>query len=451
MGLNNQTVRFSCETGNCTWPIFGTAAICSRCNDVPQSSIVRVTGVTDSFREGSDQYHPKDVSRVKKYPYTGYNVAYGHIRQFDDVYGHYYTEVLLTAFINTNYSQSVTFREDNTTFATILVLRASHDFLNESVPWDKSWPTVTECGLSFCAKAYLSTATNGLLDETELGTWSIREPRSWSAFDIYQSEDWKGGKDRLRNWDKYHPTFDVTGDQLLRTDLQVLIPHVECPVILPNKTAVDLNSELRERSFNFSRTTVVGLQGSIKDLFLGESPSQSSAGEMINRSFVVYPIGDPTASKPIANILWNATDNLTATFDRVAQRLTVQMRNAASNEMDRKQGTAVRYVLHIRVQWGYFSVLAVTVVGGCVYVVLVLVQTYRLGLPAWKESAYPTLAFAPDDAPTLRTLRRASGVEKSRRPREVKRSRGQMVVGLTDAGEGDYRLRRAEKDPNGRT
>lgn len=29
-----QTASFSCATGNCTWPIFTSIAVCSRCNDV---------------------------------------------------------------------------------------------------------------------------------------------------------------------------------------------------------------------------------------------------------------------------------------------------------------------------------------------------------------------------------------------------------------------------------
>ncbi|KAK3345797.1 hypothetical protein B0T25DRAFT_461784, partial [Lasiosphaeria hispida] len=166
--VNTQAVQFACETGNCTWPIFTTAAVCSRCNNVLQSRIIKTTGVTDSFQEGSDQYHPTRVSKPGQFPYTGYNVSYGHIRQFNGEFGQYYTEVLLTAFVNTNYSESVTFQGDNTTFATFLIMRASEGFLKEHVPWEDSWPTAMECGLSFCAKGYLSSATNGLLSETEL-------------------------------------------------------------------------------------------------------------------------------------------------------------------------------------------------------------------------------------------------------------------------------------------
>ncbi|KAK3345798.1 hypothetical protein B0T25DRAFT_264188 [Lasiosphaeria hispida] len=145
---------------------------------------------------------------------------------------------------------------------------------------------------------------------------------------------------------------------------------------------------------------------------------------------------------PIANILWNATENLTAMFEKVAEGLTLQMRDMSSDAASRQLGTAVRYVLHIRVRWGFFSLLVVTVVCGFVYVVGVLVQTRQLGLPTWKGSPYPTLAFAPDGAETRDLLQKdcCSGREGSPL-KGVLRSRGSVVMGLQDVGNGYYRLR----------
>lgn len=423
-----QTARSWCEIGNCVPPVFTTAAVCSRCNDISRAKITRRTGLTDSFKEGTDQYYPDNWSQTINKTYTSYEVSYGHIRQFDGEFHPFYTKVLLTAFVNTNYTKSVTFQDDATTFATFLIMHASRDFLNDSVPWEHSWPTATECGLYFCAKAYESPATNGMLAEKEVATWAVREPRSWSAADVYQTEEWRARPERQQRWDREHPTLDHTGERLFRSDLQVVIP--------PGTGASPGPDGRRAQDrFNITQTTVLGLQTAIGDLFIGAGPVRSvEEHEMVHRSFVVYPIVDPAASRPIANVLWSATDNLTAAFDRVAQRLTLEIRGSNRGE----HGIASSEELHIRVRWGFLSLLVAAVALGGGYVVGVLVHTYRLGLPAWKESVYPTLAFAPGGAAQA-LLRDVDKKEHERPSRAVRRLRGRVTVGLRET-EGGYGL-----------
>ena len=437
---SKQTVRFQCEQGNCTWPVFTTAAICNRCSEVPRDKIKRTTGVTERFEEGSDEYQGSSYSKGKPTPYTGYNVSYGHIRQFN---GEFFsqTAVLLTAFINTNYTKSVMFQNDNTTFITFLVMRASHSFLNDSVPWEDSWPIVTECGLSFCAKAYQSNATNGLLQEAEVGSWFVREPKSWSASDVSMSNEWDDHPGKLGRWEHFRPDFDLTGERQKRTDLQVVIPSNE---VVPGSVSTSTYRVARE--FNFTQTTVHGLQAAFTDLFFNQGAMNTSEGDLINRNFVLYPIPEPAVSKPIANVLWNAT-NLTSLFDGVSERLSTQIRDSARDWQFQStvDGAAMRDVLHIKVEWGYFVPLVVTVAFGCAYVIGVLVQTFRLGLPAWKESAYPTLAFAPDDASAQVLLRAGTVVGEeggNSHSRAVRRAREKVLIGLQETLDGDgYRLR----------
>jgi hypothetical protein len=37
------------------------------------------------------------------------------------------------------------------------------------------------------------------------------------------------------------------------------------------------------------------------------------------------------------------------------------------------------------------------VLSGCLYFAVIMFQTWRLGLPVWKESAYPTLTYGFDE------------------------------------------------------
>ncbi|GAB1318532.1 hypothetical protein MFIFM68171_08742 [Madurella fahalii] len=360
---------------------------------------------------GTDQYHPVNVRKVIKQTYTSYDVSYGHIRQFDGEFRLPYTDVLLTTFVNTDYSKSVTFQGDNTTFTTFLIMHASRDFLNGSVLWENSWPTATECGFYFCAKAYESSATNGVLTERELGTWAVREPRSWSAPDVYQTEEWRTRPERQQRWNGEHPTMDHTEERLFRSDLQLIIPP-------ETWTTPDTGSHVKNR-FNITQTTVMGPQIAINDLFIGAGPVRS-VEEHEMQAHCQY--------------LWNAIGNLTAAFDRVAQWLTLEIRDSSADDWSSnhgEHGIAFSKELQIRVRWGFFSVIVATVALGWGYVIGVLVNTHRLGLPAWKTSVYSTLAFAPDGA-VRALLRDAYKREGERRSGAVRKVREKLRMELQE-------------------
>ncbi|KAK3386569.1 hypothetical protein B0H63DRAFT_520659 [Podospora didyma] len=424
----DQAVRFSCETGNCTWPLYTTAAICSRCNSVPQSKIVKSSGATKWFTVANDQYSANRTSTTPL-PWTAYNLSYGHIKQWDGTYNAK-TPVMMTAFINTNYAASVTFQHSNTTFASFLIMRASDEFLFKGVNWNSTWPTVTECGLYFCAKAYKSVSTNGLLQETEVGSWAVREVRSWKAADKWRhwpNQNLTLDLEKLQRWDKSHQSLGPVGVRFPRSDLQIRIPSAALPAGAPGNT---------RHTFNITQTSVMGLQQTLRDMFLRQQ-SRFDTGRTLN--YVVYPIIDPATSTSIANILWNATANLTSAFEAIAHRLTVQIRDSSGTV----NGTAERYVLHIRVNWGFFSLLVSTVMLGCVYFAIVLVQTHRLALPAWKGSVYPTLAFGFDE--TTQALLRSVDHDKDDRGGGSWWTPGYlnsgMMIRLHDDTGGEYKLR----------
>ena len=180
-------------------------------------------------------------------------------------------------------------------------------------------------------------------------------------------------------------------------------------------------------------------------MIVGQNPKQTRDGKFVNRTFAVYPITSTITANTVANRLWDARDELPALFEHVAQWLTARMRDAASGRDTRDpntvHGTAVNSVLYIRIRWGFFALLAGTVAGGCAYVLGVLAQTCRLGLPLWKESAYPTLAFAPGETATRDLLHQSVADDG---PRAVRRAKVTMVVGLQDTDDGYYKLSRTE-------
>ena len=103
---------------------------------------------------------------------------------------------------------------------------------------------------------------------------------------------------------------------------------------------------------------------------------------------------------PVIDALWDST-NLTQTFDNVAKSLTNQIRNTSP---DRYQGVAQDWVIHIRVNWAYMAFPAAMLLIGILYVILIIVDSTRLRVPAWKERTLPTLLYGFDNE-TQRLLR----------------------------------------------
>jgi len=422
--------RFECGTGNCTWPLYTTAAFCSRCNDVSKLSI-KQSGKA-SYYNATDYYTEYQTSSGG-WSYTNYTLSYGHIMHFnrknDGSNSPDRMSVLLTAFMNRDYSTSVSFRDLNTTVATLLIMRAGDGYQHENVSWEDSPPTATECGLYICAKAYQASANNGVLSETEIGTWAIRERRSWRAADHQKH----GYQPTHQAWESYDErSLSFADHSVFRTDLQIVIPGSE----LSQSAGAEV-----QRKFNVTQATIRGLQAVMSSMFQvsGDAVKAYQSYDRPVKGFLVYPNNNPYFDNDVPDILYNST-NLTATFANVASRLTVQLRDSSDAV---HSGLEEKFILHIQVEWSFFVLLILTLVLGSVYFVGILIQTHRLGLPAWKESTYPVLAYGFNEQ-TQSRLRVAE--QAAYRSRAAKRDRDGMRVALLDA-EGGYRLIAGESKP----
>ncbi|KAK5659920.1 hypothetical protein OQA88_13384 [Cercophora sp. LCS_1] len=416
------TARAECSTGNCTWPLYTTAALCGRCNDVSQSDITRHTG--EGFREATD-YSPPDGSFFGSNNFTSYNLSYGHIMHFNGPITTNYSPfkpVRLTAFMNHNHRTSISFRDLNTTVATLLIMRAGADYENNGANWEDSLPTATECGLYVCAKAYRAMTINGIFNETEVGTWAIKDSRSWRTAEHEAHPHLPDDT----SWESYDRQNTSLGDDLFyRTDLQVVIPAAELPQ--PVSESIPL-------VFNITQATIQGMREAMSGLFEASQVAASLTRDAFVpvKPYLVYPNNNDEFRNDVPDILYNST-NLTTTFEGLARRLSVQFRDSAAAVSN---GTEERFVLHFKVDWRFFLLLVITVLLGCVYFAGVLVQTYRLRLPSWKESSYPTLAYGLDDytQSQLRVLQ-----EASYKSRDAVRQRDGFQVGLVNTDNG-YRL-----------
>lgn len=297
---------------------------------------------------------------------------------------------LLTANTTFDAYETTSFQDLETMISSFVIMKASDEWIEGNVAWNASRPTATECALYLCANMYKAESQNGKLIEETLRSWTIRDPGSYKAdpkaktfeqgpaADAYVAQ--KGNK--LYDW------------EIQRTDLQLLIPKEESPNVMSFT-----------RTFNVTYAFITTLTKFLMDLTAGSK----DIGQM------AYPAWDDGMS-PLVNALWES-NNLTETFNHVARSLTNQARNTAmySGHWTEASGDTLQWVIHVRVQWAYLAFPIAMITLGVVYVLLTILESTRLHMPVWKESALPSLLHGLDSE-TQSLLRNAQTQHTGTKP-----------------------------------
>jgi hypothetical protein len=361
--LQDDTLDHTCRTGNCTWPMFSSAAVCSSCNDVSAALVQKAA-------EG-DLVQLNVITKVA--PYTTFSLPYANISNYNGLASKGIDSIhsissagttLMAMNITLEAKRTISFQDSKVMLLSFLVIKASDDWIDSLTPWEKSKPKATECALSLCANIYQSTVRNGLLEETATRSWSQRSAESWRAqhFNTTMAK-------QMEAWYESHgsPLFD---DDYERSDLELTIPDDEKDIPV-NVT----------RRFNVTQAFILSTITAFLDL-------QGGGRNIVQRKFSMidndYPILQP---------LWNSTD-LNATFARVARSMTNQLRNSSPHP---QIGTVQEWVIHVQVDWKFLAFPAVILSAGILYVVLSILESARLKLPTWKERILPTLLHGLDE------------------------------------------------------
>ncbi|KAM0814578.1 hypothetical protein AB5N19_00368 [Seiridium cardinale] len=402
-----QTAKYTCASGNCTWPLYTSLAICSACNDI-SSNITRTTGVAGlTYDEASNLTAWNEATqtgtdvpldnwlRILPHSYTSYEVPYSHIKTFDgfrrtgigpmpnmevDLYLDDH-RTLMTVYSTANRSETITFQSSETLLVAYIIMKATDTYINNETVWENSTPTATECALSLCINAYRTSLYAGELNDHVVDSWTIVDSKSWLALSSGNgsldpaSRHCPGGTDGHETCiggNFISDNRDLYDGGPLRSDLILLAPA---------------NQSSGISSFRFPITQVT-LESTIQFLL-----SLTISSENLDNSLAVYPAGfwDRGTPKIIFSLI-NST-NLTSTFETVARSITDYIRDVASVE---HYGTMERWVMYVRVDWGYMSLPAVSMLIGCLYVLFTIVNTARLRLPVWKESALKVLTYGLD-------------------------------------------------------
>ncbi|CAI4214456.1 unnamed protein product [Parascedosporium putredinis] len=343
----NPLGSFACPTGNCTWPIFTTAAVCSTCRDV-SSSVVRRPRTKCSSKDSTNQAMGNNAILIADC--TEYHAPYGNIKQYNGLAS------------RPDGRGPVPTTQGATSGFVVLT---ANNFVQMDEFWEDATIEATECGLYMCAAAINATASNGELTETRVREWSNRVPKTWGS--LATDEDSR---------------------------------HFADVVAIPATEATSLGAGSSQLIFNFTQASILGMQRRIQELTLGLAPT--------NETLLVFPTNARNSAISALAPLLGVSSNFTRTFELVAQRLSVYNRDAGGAT---QQGTVQEFIFLVNIDWPFLLAPIIAVLAGLLYFIVIMFQTWRLGLPVWKESAYPTLTYGFDER--TQSLFRGADVHES--------------------------------------
>ncbi|RAR15227.1 pyridoxamine 5'-phosphate oxidase [Stemphylium lycopersici] len=318
-GFHNSTpnpVAVECRTGNCTWPTFLSAAVCSSCEDV---SSELVFSTANGKVNGSNVPLQTNVHLGVR-PYSVFTLPESEIKNWNgnakvenDEFKHT-TGVSMSPLtlmtMRTLFKANRTLRHSDlqTMMMAFVIIKAPEEWFTGKISWELSHPVATECALYFCANAYQAKSENGVLQENVVESWAIQDPawnKSFESLNPKEREVVASGPDLYSSIVPYG-----RGDLLLN---------------VPQEQTMDFPAP----KINISRTLIKSTIDYL-DVFTGSA-----------NSLVPWPDMD---APPVADALWSSK-NLTQTFENVARSLTNQIRNTSP---DRHQGVVQDWVIHER-------------------------------------------------------------------------------------------------------
>ncbi|OTB13914.1 hypothetical protein K445DRAFT_24062 [Daldinia sp. EC12] len=352
----------SCQTGNCTWPIYSSLGVCSTCFDISEH-ITKDKGFGMPDVSVLSPCHDSSVTFAANY--TTYSVPYDSgrpllIQNTDGFANRSWclprSRVGLSAAFRPN--ETYSFANSTSLLASFVVLQLPNNYWDYQITIEDSMPKATECALEYCGRVYEAVVRNGDIAES-----TILESTS-AVIDSFQPTG-EYSRELLDVFQRKYGNFvsDMTlmafteignGAPLLeRNDLQMEIP------ITANVP------EHVQRVFNITQTSIVTM---------------------------MRTLADSTTLESITYALSNST-NVIATFDNAAHLLSNRMR-----EIDGSMayGSSEQWVTYTHVQWRFLALPIVVVVAGCLFVIGTILDSTRLQLETKKTDLLSTLITVVD-------------------------------------------------------
>ncbi|KAK3490058.1 hypothetical protein B0T13DRAFT_85344 [Neurospora crassa] len=385
---------FSCETGNCTFQIFDSLAVCSRCINV--SDHIRREQVPKGGTTYTQYILPYgleilnwDGTKPPENVYTPPTESPIHRRLYGDTNQPSATTSLspnqTVIKVVANRSESISFANFTTTFVVFRIIQSTPEFVNNLSPWNTTFPLAMECGLSFCVNRYNASVSKGILHESVLDSWD-----NWSHPSLLPQENLESNittKKQREEW--MHPFNHTLGSpagsglhgklwDFLRSDLLLATSPSLDPGHHDDPGATTVSNRLPY--FNITHVTLASTIDWFTH-FLAPKP-------------LIYPAtADIGYGNPVAGAIAKST-NLNMTFNNVARSMTAWIRENQGIwvlESDTK-----KWEFRFCIRWPFVTVPVAVMVASALYLGLTIWQTRMYGVDPWKEDALAAIAHGLD-------------------------------------------------------
>ncbi|KAF2148064.1 hypothetical protein K461DRAFT_298162 [Myriangium duriaei CBS 260.36] len=385
-----QEITFSCSTGNCTWPVFASLAVCSECFDV--SDQLRVYHNSSSYPvvahilgqmgglQGAGAAAPQSI--------TTFGLDYVNA-SIDNANGGRMLSagaarpiMKMTAKATGDPKLTVNFQQYESLLFAYTFIQADSAYLANQTSWEASHPTASECALYLCLQGLKTSVSEGILVEQEIARTRKRVQDSWSC-EGYPSSN---------GTTSYPSTTDCTSDwQPINFSVN---PAFGYPTVA-SKYDFQLDpSDLgipeidSKDSFNVTQTFLMGSIYYWTIGFLG-----NFFGDSVGYVFTGQIDGTDVFLDPILEPFYNST-NLSRTFDNLARSITYNFRNSNNKG---QSGITQTWDISYAIRWQLVAVPAAILAGGVIFLIAIIIRTHQYKVPAWKSNAIATMVFSVDD------------------------------------------------------
>jgi hypothetical protein len=370
-------VPLSCPTSNCSWPIYETLAVCSKCEEVSD-----LIDVTFACLYTTVDWSSKWLGPLPKDPYPNGTVCGHFLNVTADVpillSGYYVNEtgggdndeallfrtIPLTQFLTKERLYgvgSVAFKDLRNPILDALISSAVDGL--ESVYQNRT-PTVHECVLLWCVQTIESSYDLGTYREEVLSSYynTTIGPSPWISWEIPKEEG--GG------------TFVV---------------YTEDITIKNPKTSSDYtNSTVFDHEYGANNVTASNFLAIFDDFF----PVTYTVDNISATPRLRYKnYDDGPCQRYLTWSPWLAPNNLTHHLERLATAMTNKVRSLATSSqmLNGEAFYAEKYVL---IQWEWLIFPLLLLVLSLVFLVSTIIKTSKdPATGIWKTSAMPTLIY----------------------------------------------------------
>jgi hypothetical protein len=143
---------------NCTWPLFGSLAVCRSCHNVT-NYVKRLEG------SGTD-----NIKAVERANFTCFELPYLNICNFNGLRAQApIPGATMTANRTGQAWRTMSFQNNHSLIIAFGFLKAANSYNENVTAWENTTITGTECGLYLCANMYELMVENGTLIERIFG------------------------------------------------------------------------------------------------------------------------------------------------------------------------------------------------------------------------------------------------------------------------------------------